>query len=59
MSPSPSQEEPRPLKNTPILSQSEDVNSIYGFEAIYNTFYIHVYSICVAQSSDELLCLAD
>lgn len=54
-----SQVEPRPPRNPPILSQSEDVNSIYGFKPIYNTFYIHVHSICVAQLSEELLCLAD
>lgn len=36
----------------PILSQLKDVYSIYGLKPIYNTFYIYVYSFCVALSTD-------
>lgn len=36
----------------PILSQLKDVYSIYGLKPIYNTFYIHVHSFCVALSTD-------
>lgn len=45
----------KPIQKQPILSQLEDVYTIYGLKPIYNTFYIYVHSFCVALSTDTCM----